>query len=114
MALKKEEIQYIIDTLTFYNKNTELKNDSATNLVGKSFGTSRSLELLNRAMEECSKGRAALSIQNVNGSAWELPTGVYQVGVDRAAPNDKDHSCRVWMKKGISGEMVIVAEEHYR
>ncbi len=50
----------------------------------------------------------------VSGSAWGLPNGVYQVGVDKAAPNSKSHSCRVWMKKGISGEMIIVAEEHYR
>ncbi len=55
-----------------------------------------------------------LNIPRVSGSAWELPDGVYQVGVDKAAPNSKDHSCRVWMKKGISGEMIIVAEEHYR
>ena len=50
----------------------------------------------------------------VSGSAWDLPDGVYQVGVDKAAKGSKDHSCRVWMKKGINGEMIIVAEEHYR
>ena len=50
----------------------------------------------------------------VSGSAWDLPDGVYQVGVDRAAKGSKDYSCRVWMKKGISGKMIIVAEEHYR
>ncbi len=57
---------------------------------------------------------SGLNIPRVSGSAWELPDGVYQVGVDKAAPNSKDHSSRVWMKKGISGEMIIVAEEHYR
>ena len=50
----------------------------------------------------------------VSGSAWDLPDGVYQVGVDKAAKGSKDHSTRIWMKKGISGEMIIVAEEHYR
>jgi len=50
----------------------------------------------------------------VSGSAWDLPDGVYQVGVDKAAKGSKDYSTRIWMKKGISGEMVIVAEEHYR
>ena len=55
-----------------------------------------------------------LGLQNVSGSAWGLPDGVYQVGFDKAAKGSKSHSCRVWMKKGISGEMIIVAEEHYR
>ena len=50
----------------------------------------------------------------VSGSAWDLPDGVYQVGVDKAAKGSKDYSCRVWMKKGINGEMIIVAEEYYR
>jgi len=72
MALKKEDIQYVIDVLTFYNENTELKNDNATNLLGKAFGTSRSLKILNRALEECShEETAALPLQNVSGSALE-------------------------------------------
>lgn len=50
----------------------------------------------------------------ISGSAWDLPDGVYQVGVDKAAKGSKDYSTRIWMKKGISGEMIIVAEEHYR
>lgn len=50
----------------------------------------------------------------VSGSAWDLPDGVYQVGVDKAAKGSKDYSTRIWMKRGISGEMIIVAEEHYR
>lgn len=56
----------------------------------------------------------ALNIPVVSGSAWDLPDGVYQVGVDKAAKGSKDYSTRIWMKKGISGEMIIVAEEHYR
>jgi len=50
----------------------------------------------------------------VSSSAWDLPDGVYQVGIDKAAKGSKDYSTRIWMKKGISGEMIIVAEEHYR
>lgn len=53
-------------------------------------------------------------LPHVSGSAWDLPDGVYQVGVDKAAKGSKDYSTRIWMKKGISGEMIIVAEEHYR
>ncbi len=52
-----------------------------------------------------------LNKPDVSGGAWDLPDGVYQVGVDRATKGSKDYSCRVWMKKGISGEMIIVAEE---
>ena len=54
------------------------------------------------------------NIHDVSGSAWDLPDGVYQVGVDKAAKGSKDYSARIWMKKGISGEMIVVAEEHYR
>lgn len=50
----------------------------------------------------------------VSSSAWDLPSGIYQVGVDKAVKGSMDYSARVWMKKGISGEMIIVAEEHYR
>ncbi len=49
----------------------------------------------------------------VSGSAWDLPDGVYQVGVDKAAKGSKDYSTRIWMKRGINGEMIIVAEEQY-
>ena len=55
-----------------------------------------------------------LDIPVVSDSAWNLPDGIYQVGVDKAAKGSKDYSTRIWMKKGISGEMIIVAEEHYR
>ena len=61
------------------------------------------------------KGRKQqCNIPDVSGSDWDLPDGVYQVGVDKAAKGSKDYSTRIWMKKGISGEMIIVAEEHYR
>lgn len=55
-----------------------------------------------------------LDLYSVSGSAWDLPDGVYQVGVDKATKGSKDYSTRIWMKRGIRGEMVIVAEEHYR
>ena len=72
MALKKEDIQYIIDTLTFYTENTELKNDRATHLLGKAFGPSRSLRILNRALAECShEEKAALHLQNVTRSCTD-------------------------------------------
>lgn len=51
--------------------------------------------------------------QIVSGGAWDLPTGKYVVGVDRAEQGSKDGSCRVWFKTGLNGEMLIVAEEHY-
>lgn len=60
------------------------------------------------------KGEAPEVYQSVSDSVNDLPTGVYQVGVDRADPNSEDHSCRVWSKIDKDGNVTIVATEHYR
>lgn len=46
-------------------------------------------------------------------NAWDLPEGVYQVGVDKTSKGSKDCSCRVWMKQGVDDKIVIVAVEYY-
>lgn len=51
------------------------------------------------------------SIKQHLGNAWGLPDGIYRVAVDRAAKGSKDYTSRIWMREGISGEIMIVAEE---
>ena len=50
----------------------------------------------------------------ISGNAWDLPTGVYEVGVVKAAPGTNENSYRIWRKKDITGKMLIVTEEQYR
>ena len=64
-------------------------------------------------MKSIDENEKRLTIPGICGSSWDLPDGVYQVGIDRAVKGSKDYSCRVWMKTTSTGEMVIVAEEYY-
>lgn len=43
---------------------------------------------------------------------WSLPDGVYKVGVDKAVKGTSDYSCRTWMKRGVCGELIVVAVEY--
>jgi len=53
-------------------------------------------------------------LPNISNNAWDLPSGYYYVSIDRATKGSKDYSCRVWMERGISGAMIIVAVEHLK
>lgn len=63
-----------------------------------------------KLVEIKSNDKLPIPIDNCN--TWDLPSGIYQVSVDKASSHSKDSSCRVWMKQGITGEMIIVAEEY--
>jgi hypothetical protein len=81
----------------------------------REFSNNLKIEQMLKFIRNLFKGRKQqCNLSVVSGDAWDLPDGVYQVGVDKAAKGSKDYSTRIWIKKGISGEMVIVAEEHHR
>lgn len=48
----KEEIQYLIDTITFFDENTVVKKDDTINHLGKVAGVFQSLRILNEALRE--------------------------------------------------------------
>jgi len=43
---------------------------------------------------------------------WDLPSGVYVVGVEKADPDSNDPSCRAWKRTKADGTIEIVAVEH--